>query len=59
MHRLDEVQPKLLQLIRQGKGLMGKHPLIMGCVRGLVELCKTYYGVFSGRTKDKEREEQA
>lgn len=36
-------------------GFIGKHPQIMGCLRGHVELCKTYYGIFSGRVKDKVR----
>lgn len=40
-------------------GLVGKHPVFMGSLRGLVELYKTGYGMFSARAKDNEREEQA
>jgi len=63
VHRLDEVQLELCSWEgRRNKmfmGLLGKHPFIMRFLRGLVDLCKIYYGMFCGRTKDKEREEQA
>lgn len=40
-------------------GLMGKHLLITGYLRGLVGLCKAYYGMLKCdvvlRFKDKER----
>lgn len=30
----------------------------MGCLKGIVEKCETYYGMFKGRDKGEERRDQ-